>query len=950
MFLAFQNDHAGYLAAGLSDSVLEIVFKRATESPQTLHSFNFSFQNTSLSRSNWHSLSVHYHQSQLLVTLDSSNIHSQSEEGFSDVFFAGMDSFLSHHLITDLSLAHFFTGCMANVTVNNMPVVFVPDHQNGIGTECCPIPRTPMWCFQSVHSNLSIPDVLHDNHSILISFNLQAVADGLVLYVQTKSQSLHLTLSGHNLSLVLSNTEEHGPETLDCPPLPEMGDWHTVEVALMSDSVRCTVDDRASNITTQQSLSFFSTDLMLGSADVKGVEHASFEGCIKHFRVNGAEIRPSLGNQLIPLHNGPVQWSELNFDLHPLTVNAGDRVRVSSQNIIMTLPEEIFSDESAFLWQEEIEATILIQAMEGPYQGSFVLGQSENIVSQFTYSSLTSQDNETQIFYQHSTSSENVTDEAVIQVSVECGRTSRTLFSGTLEITVIESMESPLIVTHNDAISIAVGTSIVIAPSHLTVIGRVNPNPDSVTFTLQSIEPMDACEVDCGAARGKLFKTSNANLNRMYFSQEDINEGNISLKHFEKFGTKPLVIKLLASINGGGSINVTIDVFPYEGNIAFLTVPGVCLFVKEGSTALLEPEHLNTTTNFEEQDPIITYDLIQEPRYGYFERYIAYHDVLPDWHPLTSVSQTVSSHQVSVINYFTQDDVNSGHVRYVHNHSSIFTQESENFRFRLRSTNLTGASESLCIHIVAEAFLFQPLISITTGEIRVNESDEVIINRDLLTTTPSQSENEDYFTEVEDVEQMGIVYHLEAIPSFGRLVVGERELHKGDNFTFEEVSFGLLRYVHGKTEDHSDSFKIFAVATTTSTLLILTPEPSPVVTVTISILPVNNHMPQLSDNLTKIRPSEGGYVVITEENIHVTDEDRPKEVLTIYLRKKGAPPIGYFAFDHSPYTAISRFTMQNVTDEKVIFHHQLDPSASLEYTQILRLDDGNKSHYVRKVC
>ena len=955
LFLAVQQNHSGYLAAGLRDGALEIVLKRGdgqTPPPQILHSFDFILHNTSTSSSDWHSLSVQYDQTQLSVTLDTTNIHSQTltlGEAYSSVFFAGMDSFLSHRLFHNLPLANFFIGCLANVSVDSMPVVFVPDHQNGVGTKCCLIPRTPSWCFQSSHSNLSIPTTLYLNGSILISFNLQAYADGLVLFTQTdSSQFLQLYLSGHNLSLVISSPQEGSTtETLNCPVLPSVTEWNSVKITLTSESIHCAIGGDTANdkqLSTGLSLSF--TDLTLGSADVQGIRHPSFEGCIEHFELNGAEIRPSLGGS--NLMQQPPRWDELTFDLHPLTVDEGERVRLSEQNIRIVFPEEFFANDFAVMYQQDIKRAIQIRPLEGPYQGRFIQGFSGKAVSKFAYNALTSQDNETQIFYQHSIISGNVTDEVVIELSIDCGSTThQILFNGTLEITIVESIDVLLVLTRSDAISIAAGTRRVITPNYLTVVSLVSPNPREITFALQSIEPMGDCDgISCGEESGKLVKTHNPNLPVIYFSQEEVNEGKISFQHYERFGTEPVVIQLLASTNGG-SINVTIDVYPYQGRIDYLTQQDTCLFVKEGSTALVEPKHLNTTTNFEDQHPTVSYDLIEEPRYGYFERFITYHNFYPDWHPLTSVAPSTGGNQISDVNYFTQEDVDNGRVRYVHNHSSILTQESENFQFRLRSSNLTGALERLCIHIVPEAFLVKPKISISAQLIRVDERKSVQINRGLLTTTSSHAE--DYFNGVVNIEQMGIVYILEAVPLYGQLLIGQRELGNGDNFTFDEVSSGLLSYEHGNTEDHSDSFRVNAVATTTSTLLILTPDPSPIAIVNISITPINNHLPVLSNDRIAINPPEGGFITITEEHILVTDEDRPHEVLTIFIRRRGETPIGFFAFKDASDTPVVRFTMRDVTGGRVIYQHRLNTSAPLTHTQIVRLDDGLKDHFVREV-
>lgn len=965
LFLAVQQNHSGYLAAGLRDGALEVVLKRDSDDdrqtpPQVLHSFDFLLQNTSTSPSVWHSLSVQYDQSQQLsLTIDNTNIHSQTlalGEAFSSVFFAGMDSFLSHRLFRDLPLATFFIGCLANVSVDSMPIDFVPDHQNGVGIGCCLIPRTPSWCFLSNHSNLSIPTTLDHSGSVLISFNLQAYANGLVLFTQTdSSQSIQLHLSDRNLSLVISSPQDGSTtEMLNCPELPSVGEWHSVEITLTSQSIRCAIgSDTANDKQLSGGLSLAFTDLILGSAIVHDVPHPSFEGCIEHFELNGAEIRPSLGGNHLMQHTPPPpQWEELTFDLHPLTVGEGERVRLSEQNVRVTLPEDFFANNIiAVQYQQDIERAIQIRALEGPYQGHFVQGSFGRAVSKFAYNSLTSQDNETQIFYQHSeTSSENVTDEVLIELFVECGSpvAHQVLFNGTLKVTIIESINILLKVEQNSEMYIAAGTRRVVASNNLNVTSQVSPIATEITFALQSIELMmdgSGCDgVGCSEAEtGKLVKTLNPNLPVIYFSQQEVNDGKISFQHYEKFGTEPVVIQLLASTNGG-SINVTIDVYPYQGHIDFLTQQDTCLFVKEGSMALVEPKHLNTTTNFEDQDPTVSYDLIEEPNYGYFERFITYHNVYPDWHSLSSVPLSTSGSQVSDINRFTQEDVDSGRIRYVHNDSLGFI---DNFQFRLRSSNFSGDLERLCIQIVPKAFLVHPRISVVAQLIRVKEGESVQINGSLLTTTSSITE--DFFNGVVNIEQMGIVYILETVPSNGQLLISQRELEAGDNFTFDEVSSGLLSYEHGGDEDHSDSFRVSAVATTTSTLLITTPDPSPTLTVNISIAPVNNHLPVMSDNLVPINPPEGGFITITEDHILVTDEDRPPEVLTIFIRRRGQTPIGFFAFKDAADTQVLKFTMRDVSQRRIIYQHRLNISAPLMHTQIVRLDDGDKDHFVREV-
>ena len=68
-----------------------------------------------------------------------------------------------------------------------------------MGVKCCLlIPRTPFWCFQSTHFNLSIPITIHrDNGSILITFNCLANNDAAF----PNEQTIVLDYSVFNITL-----------------------------------------------------------------------------------------------------------------------------------------------------------------------------------------------------------------------------------------------------------------------------------------------------------------------------------------------------------------------------------------------------------------------------------------------------------------------------------------------------------------------------------------------------------------------------------------------------------------------------------------------------------------------------------------------------------------------------------------------------------------------------
>ena len=355
--------------------------------------------------------------------------------------------------------------------------------------------------------------------------------------------------------------------------------------------------------------------------------------------------------------------------------------------------------------------------------------------------------------------------------------------------------------------------------------------------------------------------------------------------------------------------------------------------------ALLQPQHLSAVTDFEDQHPVLTYDLLTLPQYGTLQRY----ETGSDWVDLVnSTGLHTSPFGDAPPTFFTQEDVNRGHVRYVQ--SEPLDLYTETFQFRLRSYNFSGPEGSFCVSIFPTGLLLQPTIDVDLVPLVVEEGASAAINHSVLNTSLAELVMQPGL-EI-DIQQLDVVYTLVDPPSYGDLHLMGDILVAGDVFAHHHVTSSALVYVHGGSEAHSDQFSFYGDATSVQYLPLRAPNRTSNLTLLIDITPVNDNRPVL-EIMEPIRPPEGCWVPVTAANVNVTDADRPLERLRIYLRKKGATPTGRFALRSDPDSAIPQFFMEDVLAENVIFVHQLN--ASLEYTQVLRVDDGNSSHTIREV-
>lgn len=867
------------------------------------------------------------------------------------VFFGGPESFFDAQYL-HLSSRHYFVGCMKNISINDR-VIPIDSERYGISAGCCIAPRYSTVCLTSNLTNISfsVPSAHGTTDTLVVTFYVQLSNDrGVVLLASSQSTSWVLHLEAGKLQIVANVSRE--VSTLDCPgDFLVVGEWHQVELLFSPSVMSCAVNGVASAITFSPVaawphilLRLGGTDLPPNLVDALREPQYTFMGCFRRLRLNGADFDPSLFSNTTDARAAYqpalTNWSNLYSNFSELVVIEHTAERLSTDTIILHLPQDEFGDDLTSLYQQEIVNAIHLEATFGPLYGHLFVGNASVSVMHFEYRNLLSGEAGQQVGYSHY-GGENDTDIVVFRVWAGCGDQILQNFQMTLLITIEERDDVPRM-THLQSLHLAVGTRRTITADMLTVEDPDVTDPSQVFFSIRRVAIQDSncssCQEDvCGNCTdaGAILKSGT---NVKIFTQDDINRGIIMFQHFEVFSTAPLIVSLRVVVQGrlNGNLDAFLLILPHPGHLNLTSNPKVCLFVKEGGMALLESKHLAAVTDFEEQTPTITYDILMTPMYGMVQVWSPQH---LQWLDLSN-SSSASPPSLSLLptSSFTQADVNASWVKYLQS-ESFDGHGFDKFTFHLHSSNLSGPIGDLCINIWPEEFLFQPTITIELRPLVVAmENGSATITGAVLNTT---LDNVDYLAQEPDinvdVQQLGIVYTLLKAPSYGSLKVGPVILVAGDNFTYRDVASQWLVYDHAGTEHHSDSFVFRASASSTAYLPIRAPNLTANLTLNINITATNNYPPVLTV-MEDIRPHEGCWVPITTANINVTDRDRPPSPLKVILRKrKKDSPIGMFVLRSNPTQPIRHFYMQDVLDDNVLYVHWVNQTARLSYRQGIKL-------------
>ncbi|XP_052527858.1 chondroitin sulfate proteoglycan 4 isoform X2 [Tympanuchus pallidicinctus] len=364
----------------------------------------------------------------------------------------------------------------------------------------------------------------------------------------------------------------------------------------------------------------------------------------------------------------------------------------------------------------------------------------------------------------------------------------------------------------------------------------------------------------------------------MAFSQRDLLAGEISYLHN---GSRNARDELQFTVEANEvavedtlAITIFLDTHPSPLHV----VNNKEIHVFQGEAAEIKEEHLLVT--HEEIPPQDIVYLVSSPPVSGFLVMVQHgqdSDEPPSLDPIQS---------------FTQEDINSGQVLYLHS-----KPEEERDRFVMDVT--AGGAEPL-VGVAVSLVVLPATIPLDIHNITVRGGSSSTISTAVLNIRSA------YFAAL-DVE-----FRVLQPPRFGTILNSQRPQDGGlHSFTWSEVQSQQIQYRQDIPRTQADSFTLVANASTSE-------RQSQPGTVFITILPRSTRGPQLRTN-AGLQLREGTAATIGPQTLRAEDEDSPAAEVTFSIQP---PANGKVVLRSAPDTALRSFTQAQIDSGIVLFVHQ----------------------------
>ncbi|XP_031472198.1 chondroitin sulfate proteoglycan 4 [Phasianus colchicus] len=364
----------------------------------------------------------------------------------------------------------------------------------------------------------------------------------------------------------------------------------------------------------------------------------------------------------------------------------------------------------------------------------------------------------------------------------------------------------------------------------------------------------------------------------MAFSQRDLLAGEISYLHNGSRNARDefqfTVEANEVAVEDTLAITIFLDTHPSPLHV----VNNKEIHVFQGEAAEIKEEHLLVT--HEEIPPQDIVYLVSSPPVSGFLVMVQHgqdSDEPPSLDPIQS---------------FTQEDINSGQVLYLHS-----KPEEEQDRFVVDVT--AGGADPL-VGVAVSLVVLPATIPLDIHNITVPGGSSATISTAVL-NIPSA-----YFAAL-DME-----FRVLQPPRFGTILNSQRPQDGGlHSFTWSEVQSQQIQYRQDIPHAQADSFTLVANASTSE-------RQSQPGTVFIAILPRSTRGPRLRTN-AGLQLREGTAATIGPQTLRAEDEDSPAAEVTFSIQP---PANGKVVLRSAPETALRSFTQAQIDSGVVLFVHQ----------------------------
>ncbi|XP_037300065.1 chondroitin sulfate proteoglycan 4-like [Manduca sexta] len=395
------------------------------------------------------------------------------------------------------------------------------------------------------------------------------------------------------------------------------------------------------------------------------------------------------------------------------------------------------------------------------------------------------------------------------------------------------------------------------------------------------------------------------------FTQHDVDAGLISYVHGAGAGGQLNKTSLRVSdgIETSGPGILRISIVPLQVRL----VNNTGLQLVHNSYAIIAADNLTFTTNADETNVQVKYDIVKPPQFGVVERLRV----------LDSTWQTVDS--------FTSEMVSFGRVRYMHlvgnpTHDEFKNIDSDQLWYRLHRrayshiqdefSFVVGATECENITGVMTIRHLPGLLlpDHSTGRVHTTlERLQVTEGSRMVIPTTHLNFRTDAVT--------NLIFNITRLPKHGKIeVINEMLKVLRDNttyFTLEELNSDRVYYSHDDSESRHDSFHFMA----------LSPEPEDfqyVGVFHIDVILKNDNSPvRVNNNVFHI--VHGGARLITARDLSYDDADldtKPSDIVYTVQRSPKDPPNGGIFRADNPSEQIATFTQDDINKNLVLFKHQ----------------------------
>ncbi|GBP77460.1 Chondroitin sulfate proteoglycan 4 [Eumeta japonica] len=389
------------------------------------------------------------------------------------------------------------------------------------------------------------------------------------------------------------------------------------------------------------------------------------------------------------------------------------------------------------------------------------------------------------------------------------------------------------------------------------------------------------------------------------FTQQDIDSGVISYVHdtgSDKLLNKTslrLSLQVSDGIETSGPGILRISIVPLQVRL----VNNTGLQIVHNSYAIITADNLTFTTNADDGNIEVRYDIVKPPQFGVVERL------------------RVSDGTWQTVDSFTNEMVAFGRVRYIHLlgsqlmmnlrlHRRAYSHIQDEFIFIVGATECENITGVMTIkHVPSTSASDHPSgrVHTTLERLQVMEGSRMAIPATHLNFRTETVTN--------------LIFNITHLPKHGKIEVVNLDLKiVRDNttyFTLEELNSDRVYYAHDDSESRHDSFHFMA----------LSPEPEDfqyVGVFHIDIILKNDNSP-VRYNEKVFHIVHGGARLITSRDLMYTDADldtKPSDIIyTVQRYTKDSPNGGLYRADN-PSEQIAQFSQDDINKNLVLFKHQ----------------------------